>query len=49
LRPGFGVRVAVQPDEHGRILRDRDEQVAEVAKRATAEQLDLALLLLRIF
>ena len=35
------VRAAVEPDEHRRVLRDRDQQIAEVAERVLAEQLDL--------
>ena len=32
---------AVEPDEHRRIVRDFDQQIAEVAEREPAEQLDL--------
>ena len=42
LRLRFRVRPAIQPDEHGGIFRDVEEDVAEVAERVRAQHLDLA-------
>ncbi len=41
LRLGFRVGVAVQPDQHRRVLGDGEEDFAEVAGRERAEQIDL--------
>ena len=48
LRPRLRVRVAVEPDEHRRIPRDRDEQIAKAAERIVAKEFQLAALAGRI-
>ena len=48
LRLGLGIGVAVQPDQHCRVLSEGDQQIAQAAQRAVAQQLDLAALLRRI-
>ena len=49
LRLRFGIGVPVEPDQHRRISGDGDEQVAEASESARAKQLDLPLLVRRIF
>ena len=48
LRLRLGVGVAVEPDEHGRVLRDGDEHLGQRAERALAKQFDLPFLSGRI-
>ena len=42
LRLRFRVRAAVEPHEHRRVLRDVQQDVAEVPERVVAQHLDLA-------
>ena len=43
LRLRFGVALAIEPDHHRGILRHLHQEIAEVAERVLAEELDLSL------